>query len=498
VISALSVVVLLVAAVGAGVAYIAYRNHQIHHIPVNNLATVPNGTGGSGGSKGGVQTFLLIGSTSRCVLNNNQAGAFGSCAQGVTGVNSDVILLLRADPSEHRLSILSIPRDLVLENVRHDSQKFYKVDAALAEGPSQLVAVIEEDFGIPINHFAELNFDTFQNVVNALGGIDMYFPFPESDDFSSLDITTAGCHHLNGFEALAVVRARHLSYKDNGVWDYDGSGDLGRIIRVHEFLRVLANSLQQSGIGNPIRDNAIIGAVAPQLTVDSSLSVSDMAHLILSFHKVSIGAVPQQTLPNIEDYSYYYWNGIDFGSVVLPTQPQDQNAVDYFEGISSPPGSKISPSSISVSVTDGVAGTDNAPATASGLTTLGYHVVGTGAVAPVGPLSQAIVYYSPGHVLDAERVMQSLHGIVSMAEGPTSAGAEVTIVTGTNFSVVSPLAGGHASTSTTSPGGSTTTTTTTANSELSPPSQAVQALPFYDPRACTASQIKALNSSSSH
>ena len=476
-VAATALVVFLGLVAGAGYAYVAYRNHQIHRIVVKSLVPVVTKSDASQHDpEVGVQTFLMIGSTSRCALPK-QDPVFGTCAGGITGVNSDVILLLRADQSTHTISVLSIPRDLVLENVRHDDQKFYKIDAALAEGPSQLVAVIEQDFGIPINHFAELNFDSFQNVVNALGGIKMYFPYPETDDYSSLDIKTAGCRRLGGFEALAVVRARHLSYYDDGHWEYDGSGDLGRIIRVHEFLRVLAAGMQQKGLDNPLTDNSIIGAIAPQLTVDSGLSITDMVKLVLAFHGVNPLAAPEQTLPNIEDHEDYLWNGIDFGSVVLPSYPQDQEAIDRFEGFSTPPASQIVPSAVSVSVLNGTGSAGQGSAIASHLRSLGYRVAGEGTAGSVGPISEATVYYSRGHVLDAERVVQSLRGIVSMAEGPTTDGAEVTLVTGSNFSVSPPGGGSKPPRRATNP----------SYSVLGPPSSAVQSLPFYDPRACSTS-----------
>ena len=486
-----STVIFLGLVAGVGSAYIAYRNHQLHRIVVHNLDPVPTKQTATGSTDGvqpevGVQTFLMIGSTSRCVLSQ-QDPVFGTCGgtpgepgTQITGINSDVILLLRADQNTHTISVLSIPRDLVIENVRDDDQKFYKIDAALDEGPSQLVAVIEQDFGIPINHFAELNFDSFQSVVKALGGINMYFPYAETDSYSSLDIKTPGCHHLNGFEALAVVRARHLSYYDNGHWDYDGSGDLGRIIRVHEFQRVLATAMQKQGLDNPLKDNAIIGAIAPQLTVDSGLSITDMVNLLLAFHGVNPLSAPEQTLPNIEDHDDYLWEGIDFGSVVLPSYPQDQEAIDRFEGLSSAPGSKIAPSAVSVSVVNGTDRDGDEEVVASHLGSLGYRIVGTGTSTPVGPISQAIVYYSRGHGIDAERLIQSLSGMVSMAEGPTQDGADVTLVTGSNFSVEVPGRSGSSPSSTTS-------TVPNPYPVLGPPSSAIQPLPSYDPRACPSS-----------
>ena len=460
------VLVLLGALVtGAGVAYVAYRNHQIHRVAVKHLAKEA-----TKGPEVGTQTFLMIGSTSRCVLNGKQAGAFGSCAEGVTGVNSDVIMLLRADQADHTVKILSIPRDLVLENVRPG--EFHKVDAALADGPSQLVAVIEQDFGIPINHFVELNFDSFQGVVNAIGGIRMYFPTPEKDLYSSLDITTAGCHLLNGFQALAVVRSRHLEYGSHLQY-YDGSGDLGRIIRDHEFLRVLAAQVASHGLGDPISDNSLIGSIAPRLTVDSGLSITDMIDLLLAFHGTDPSSVPQWTMPNRELFQDYIYQGYDYGSVVFPSYPQDQKTIDAFLGLTKPPSASLAPTSVSVSVVDGNADPAGTASLQEKLSALGFRVSSGGSQTPVGTPSEAIVYYRPGHLAQAQRVMDSLSGVVSMAQGPTVGGADVTIVTGSAFSVVMPGSppGGHSGSPSTS-------------SLLGPVSAALQKLPSYDPRAC--------------
>lgn len=473
-------------------AYISFRNGQVHHETVSGL--VPTATTGP---HVGEQTFLLIGSTSRCVLNGKQTSAFGSCAAGVTGVNADVILLLHANPTTHTLTVLSIPRDLALYNVRPG--EFHKVDAALANGPSQLVTVIEQDLGIPINHFAELNFDSFQGIVNALGGVSMYFPNRLLDQQSALNIPTPGCHLLNGFQALAVVRSRHLNYWVNGVEQYDGTGDLGRILRVHEFLRVLAATLAKRGLSNPITDNALIGAVAPQLTVDSSLSLTDMVNLVLAFHTVNANNVLETTLPNAEYFANYSYEGYNYGSMVMPSYPQDQQAIDQFLGLKAAPGSNVSPNSVTVSVLDGM----NSPATVTTMTSklsaLGYKISGTGTAIAVGPLAETVVYYAPGHLADGERVAQSLHGIVSMSEGTAAQGtlrpgSDVTVVTGSNFAVSNPPAAAHSAPTTSSTHGSSKSSSSgssipngASQPNLAPTSSAVQSLPSYDPRACPGS-----------
>jgi LCP family protein required for cell wall assembly len=511
IIASTTLVVLIAAIAVSGYAYVDHLYHEATIIKVGNLVPVKKT-----GVHANAETILLIGSTSRCALNGQQTSAFGSCSgppsatTGVTGVNSDVIMLLHTDPNTHRVSILSIPRDLVLYNVRDEN--FHKIDAALANDPGTLVQVIEQDFGIPINHYVELNFDTFQNIVNTLGGVKVYFPDRVYDDQSGLNITTPGCVALNGFQALALVRARHMNYWVNGVEEYDGSGDLGRIVRDHEFLRILASTVASKGIDNIFQDNDLLKAILPDLTIDSTFSIGEMADLILDFHAINPNTAPETTMPNIEDHVDYMYEGYDYGSVVLPAYPQDQEAIDDWLGNSQPPGASVSPSSFSLAVDDGTGDSATATTTATQLGNLGFHVVdSTGSWPSVGPLSETIVEYTPGHLADAERVAQSLSGIVTMAQAPTSAiagsdlpestGADVTLITGTNFSVLPAASTVSTSTSTTSPSSSATTTTnattssvpppaanaggsSSATAELGPVSSSADPTPPYDPRAC--------------
>lgn len=415
----IAIVVLLCAAVG----YSIYRNDQIHHIAVGNLTKAPNG---------GIQDILLIGSTSRCALKVQNA-AFGTCAQGVTGINSDVIMVLRLDPQTHHVALLSFPRDTFLPNARpHETNR---IDSALLYGPSQLVSVIEEDFGIPINHFVELNFDSFQGVVNALGGIDMYFPDPLKDAYSTLNIKQTGCIHLNGFEALAVVRARHLQYEVDGKWHYDGSGDIGRIERDHEFLRVLAAALAKRSLGNPIVDNDLFGAIAPQLVVDNGLSLRDIVDLVLTYHNVNVDATPELTLPvRIDPSSSYIYDGYNYGYIVFPSEPQDQLTISQF--MKAPmAGHSLSPSKATVFIDGGIGSSSDTAAISTKLKQLGFDVTGSTEVTPVGPISETDVLYTPGHLAEGERVLDSLAGPVALGEQKESNGAEVTIVTGSSLSV---------------------------------------------------------------
>ncbi len=468
---------------GAAFGYAEYRNHQIGHVKVGNLTAVP---------PSGVENIVLVGSTSRCALKQ-QNPAFGLCSQGVTGVNSDVVMILHLDPKRGTASILSIPRDLFVPNARGTAPN--KIDAALVEGPERLVNAIQEDFGIPIQHYVELNFDSFQNVVNALGGIKMYFPMPLYDAESSLDIPTAGCRTLNGFQALAVVRARHLQYKPPNVktsnprdWPHDPQSDLSRIRRDHEFLRVLATAVSTRGLSNPVTDNDLLGAVAPQLQVDSNFSLGDMLGTVLTFHGVNPNAAPQETLPVIVDVESYVSGGVNYGSVELTSQPQDLQVVDSFLGVDANhdtmTGNELpAAKDVTVSVLNGTGATGQAATTGTALRALGLDVVGAGDSAPTGAVSETTVTYSAGHEAAAERVAHDLNGAVIMGLGTTSNGADVTVVTGTDFAVATPPSSGASPTS-----GAPAPSTASANSSvLAPPTAPKQPLAPFDPRSCTAS-----------
>jgi LCP family protein required for cell wall assembly len=373
------------------------------------------------------------------------------------------------------VSILSIPRDLFVPNARTEGAN--KIDAALYEGPTQLVAAIQQDFGIPIQHYVELNFDSFANVVDALGGINMYFPEPVYDPESDLDVRTVGCVHLNGFHALQVVRARHLVHKGPGVtspnpanWTPEAQSDLARIRRDHEFLRVLATAVAKKGLSNPLTDRDIITGVAPDLTVDNGLSASHMLNLVLTYHSVNVNSAPQLTLPVLEDtFGSYQYKGGDYGDIEFPVEPTDQSVVDNGTGV-----------------------TNQASTTSAALAALGFHIKELGDTNAVGQEAETVVYYgskSPTVVAAAQMVARSISGSVILGYNPAMVlgGAQVTVVTGTSFSVNAPAAP-TTSTNTSTPSPTTTTTTTSPSSDLfSAPSSANEALKPWDPRSCTAS-----------
>jgi polyisoprenyl-teichoic acid--peptidoglycan teichoic acid transferase len=518
VLAGLAVVLLLVA---AGAGYLYYLAHDLQRITVHGLHSAFHS-----GKEAGTENILMVGSTSRCALTV-QNPAYGLCSQGVNGINSDVMMILHADPAHHRLALLSIPRDLFIPNARNNGPN--KIDAGLFQGLTQLVAAIEEDFGIPIQHAVSLDFDQFANIVDSLGGINMQFPVSVFDwaptgggvsgdqpVSSGLNQRAAACVHLNGTQALQVVRARHLRYETSGsnpddpyAWPPEAESDLARIRRDHEFLRVLATAVAQHGLGNPISDLSLIDSVKADLTFDQTWSPSDMVNLVLDFHSIAIDSVPQLTLPvqvvsdpNGSGGSLLY-EGDSYGDVEFPAEAQDVAAIDQLLGIGATTDSMTgtplpASSSVSVSVLNGTGADNQAADTASALTALGFHIVGVGDSAPVGDVSETYVYYGSRNAQTeaaAESVAHAMSGSVVMGYDPAGVvdGAQVTVVTGSQFSVNAPAPPTTGSTSVTSP--STTSTTSlppasgSAAGAIAAPNPPTSQLAKWDPRACAADAV---------
>ncbi|MEO8887825.1 MAG: LCP family protein [Jatrophihabitantaceae bacterium] len=457
-----------------GYAYVEYRFHQIHREHVAGLAPITRVDGRSASQT--PYNILLVGDNCRNCLAPADGHAFGSAAD-IAGGRSDVTMLLHVDPNTRHVAILSIPRDLWLPIPNSTGE--IRVDAALNHGPGELVATIEDALNIPINHYVELNFDTFRDVVNALGGLNIDFPDRAYDAYSLLNVP-AGCFHLNGTQVLQVVRARHFYYEQNGRWNYDGLGDISRIQRDHEFLKVLAAAVSAKGLGDPVTDNSLVSGVAKDLTIDDTFSLGSLAHMASTFGHIDLGAAPQRTLPVDEDNSPsgFTFQGEQFGDVVFPTNTADRAAIAAFLGTPAS-GNSLPANALPVTVVNGSGISGQAATTSAALKALGFHVAGARTGQQYSTPAETVVYYAPGHEANAQRLAEELGGAVSLGQDAAIAGSGLTLVTGTNMTVARP-ASAQARTHVAHPAG--------------PPSAAViggitatnPTYPSFDPTACPA------------
>ena len=439
------VVVVCLVAMGAAYGYVRYK--------IGSIATAPSTYETPPGcfdvaceiripknetAHGDPENILLIGNETRQGLTQKQQLQFGSSLT-YSGTLADIMMVLHLDPVNHTASILSIPRDLFSPMPANSPVGSYqKLDAALndgSSGPDNLVQAIEDDLGIPINHFIELNFNGFINSVNALGGINVYFPDPVFDAESLLNIGSAGCHHLDGFEALALVRARHLQYEPKGTdtprydWPYDPESDLARIVRTHTFLKVVAQTAKSKGLTDPVAAANFLSAILGQMTVDAPLK-GQMLSLILSYSHIDPSTVPETTLPTT-GVSNYYYGGYGMGDVLFPVQPADNNVIKAWAGNVFP--TPVAPTSVSVV---SIAGSyDAALAAGQALGARGLKVTNESAGEVPANVSETLVNYRPGDVAQALDVMKYLSGAVMLQVDPSLAQGNIEVDLGSTVDV---------------------------------------------------------------
>ncbi len=125
---------------------------------------------------------------------------------------ADIITLVRIDPTEYKITLLSIPRDTVLAG-EHE-----KINASLRSGdPEDVVKQVEKLTGVYIDFYMMTGFITFENLINALGGINVYVPRQISlpDPANGKRVTVkAGLQNLDGSKALVLARFRS-TYGEN-------------------------------------------------------------------------------------------------------------------------------------------------------------------------------------------------------------------------------------------------------------------------------------------
>jgi polyisoprenyl-teichoic acid--peptidoglycan teichoic acid transferase len=354
----ITLLVLALLAAGGAYAYARYRYDQIRKVTVAAEHHAASG-----------QPFnmLVIGSDTR-------VGAQASTGIGSTttvgGQRSDVVMVWHIVPATRKMTILSIPRDTLVQMVGTNVTSFghfNRINASYNSGVNLLVETIQDNFGIPINHVVQVDFAGFKGAVNALGGVHMDFPYPAKDAYSGLNITTTGCQLLNGTQALAVARSRHYQYEANGQWNYTPIGDLGRIKRQDAFLRALLDAAKTKY--NPLELNAFLGSLPQGIVVDKTLSLSDLVGLAEDFHSITPNSIQTYTLPTTTIGGVTPW-----GDVLFVDQPADQQLLVNIFGnelthpVSPPPNTTLQPETPpTVSATSSATST-TAPSTSSSTT----------------------------------------------------------------------------------------------------------------------------------
>jgi LCP family protein required for cell wall assembly len=359
----------------------------------------------------------------------------------VQGNNTDTIMVIHLSPGRHEVTVMSIPRDTMVPQYQCDSGPGYPGQQAnptshvminsllAAGGPVCLWKTVEQQTGIYINHFIGIGMLGFVKVVNDVGGVSVCVPYNVNDPVSGLDLT-AGMHHINGVEALAFWRTRE---------DIGTGSDLERIQRDQFMSAQVVKGVLNSGLlSDPFRLLSVISDAAASMTTDNGMTVSDLVGIGQSLRHLSSKDVQFITAPNQP------WPGdpnarVEFG------QPQ---AGQVFSAIardvtvpkvsrpSTPSASAqlltTSPSKVKVEVLNGSGVAGIASQAATGLTSRGFDVTGTGNAASFRYTESVIEYSSAADMAEVNTLKQVLTNVTDLHVASLAPGT-VALILGSDF-----------------------------------------------------------------
>jgi LCP family protein required for cell wall assembly len=236
----------------------------------------------------GALNILVLGSDSRdgAAFNPNDKS---SSKGAVAGERADTIMLMHVPASQDKAYAISIPRDTYVFVPKHKEFGGHraKINAAYAWGGETLTVRTVEGFtGVKIDHVAKIDFNGFQRMTDALGGVTVQVDKTVFDPRSKRTFT-AGPNELDGAAALDYVRQRYNLPR----------GDFDRVQRQQIFMRALMQKATDSGtLTNPVKLKRFLDATADSVEVDKGLSIKDMA---LQFRKLRPADLSFITTPNV-------------------------------------------------------------------------------------------------------------------------------------------------------------------------------------------------------
>ncbi|MGH9165842.1 MAG: LCP family protein [Acidimicrobiales bacterium] len=379
---------------------------------------------------GEAMNVLLVGSDSRSEITAEEQAQFGTTAEVGGGQRSDTIIVLHVDPRDEKAALLSIPRDLLVPIAGSTNRTPKLINSAFQKGPETLIATIRQELGIEIDHYAQVDFNGFRGVVNALGGVRLYFPSAARDSKSGLNVAEAGCVALDGDKALAYVRSRNYQSLERGRWQTDPTADIGRIERQQDFIRVVIRKASRSG-RNPLTLNSLISTAVENVKIDKAFSTKDIRRLAGRFRSLEPDAVEILSLPTVPTGAHLRLKQPDAGTVVDRFNGRAAPAPEA--GAPAPP--RIVPGTVRVLVLNGTGVAGQAGMTAQGLRQASFGVAGTGEADSFG-YAASVIRFGKGQLDKATLLQAYVDGGATLKEDLTLRGGDLVLVTGRSFKAV--------------------------------------------------------------
>ena len=361
-------------------------------------------------------TFLVLGSDSRAGLSKEEQAAFGS-EKTVTGRRTDTLILVQTDPRRDRTVVLSIPRDLRVEIPGHGVGK---INSSFGWGRDVAVRTVSRLTGLRVNHYVEVNLAGFERVVDALGGVPICIDRPLVDKLAGLRLSRDGCYELDGRQALAFVRARHI--------EGDAIPDLSRIARQQQFMRAVIEKTLAAG--SIPRLPSLIKAIQKNIVLDEHLNLYKLQDLTRKLAKLGQERVYFRIVPSFPAEI----EGVSYLDVLQPQARALFHRLRVGAALGvigrAAPGTALSPANVRVKVLD-ARSERRASVVASFLRRAGFVVVAVER-APARFTRTAVLWDERN--LDERRVVEAYLSALPLQQVEREPpGTDVTVVIGPDF-----------------------------------------------------------------
>jgi LCP family protein required for cell wall assembly len=271
----------------------------------SNITTAPLSAGdgaGNGKDATGRMQILILGSDTR----DGKNAVYGAVEDSKGYGKSDVMMLMDISADNKRVSVISFPRDLLVDipqctdrktSVSFPALRGVMINEAMSQaGIGCAVDTVNKLTGLKVDHFMMADFNAVKELSNTVGGVDVCISDAVYDPDSRLRLP-AGTSSVQGEMALAFLRTRHA---------FADGGDLGRIKAQQGFLSSLTRKIKDDGtLSNPAKMLNIADTVTQNLTVDDGLASVPSLLTIgnrlkdIDISKVAFVAVP--TTPALSD-----------------------------------------------------------------------------------------------------------------------------------------------------------------------------------------------------
>lgn len=208
---------------------------------------------------------------------------------GEERARSDAMIIASINKTDKTITLTSLMRDMYVQIPGYSDNR---INAAYAFGGMEtLDATIKENFDIDIDGNIEVDFSGFQEVIDAIGGIDIELQIDEIEIINSSVQSSSinpqsGTYHLNGEQALAYSRIRYI-----------GNGDFGRTDRQRKVLMAAFNKVNGLSISQML---SLADTIFPLLTTD--MSSPQLIRLATDILTLGITEIRTYNIP--EDASY--------------------------------------------------------------------------------------------------------------------------------------------------------------------------------------------------